>query len=198
MNIYLFYKRERQFRQLMSSVGLNRNRYIRIMAISATEILVVIPLGALKVAEFAKFAEFAKLTTIPWRSWAYTHKHLKVDHFPALFWKDVPYAVGNLETYRWSFVLCAFLFFALFGFADEARINYRRLYTSIAGRIGYSASALHRSSDVYVVRSIYGCSETHNVLQYSICSLRKDGWREAGFQYLTHRRVFDPVHFHCQ
>ncbi|KAF8494814.1 hypothetical protein F5888DRAFT_1634174 [Russula emetica] len=42
-----------------------------------------------------------------------------------VFFSAWPVAIA-LEMYRWSLVLCSFLFFAFFGFANEARQNYRR------------------------------------------------------------------------
>ena len=156
MNIYLFYTRERRFRQLMSSVGLNRNRYIRLMAISATEILGTIPLGTLIIVKNAK------LGVHPWKGWAKTHEQYSVVYqIPAFIWKNFPDSVFALEMYRWLLVLCAFLFFALFGFADEARRNYRSVYASITSRIGYPISALHKSSHACVVHSIYMSIATH-------------------------------------
>ena len=158
MNIYLFYTRERRFRQLMSSVGLNRNRYIRLMAISAVEILGTIPLGTLIIVKNAK------LGVRPWKGWAYLHEHYSVVYqVPAFIWKNMPNSVFALEMYRWLLVLCAFLFFALFGFADEARRHYRSVYASIAGRIGFSISTLQKSSHACVVHSVYWSSiATHD------------------------------------
>jgi pheromone a factor receptor len=156
MNIYLFYMRERRFRQLMSCAGISRNRYIRLMVISATEILGTIPLGTLIIVKSAKMG------VEPWRGWAYTHEdYSAVYQVPESIWRNEPYTVFFLEMYRWSLVLCAFLFFALFGFADEARRHYRLVYASIASRIGYSTSALHRSSHACVVHSIWGIIVTH-------------------------------------
>jgi hypothetical protein len=148
-NIYTFYKRECQFRQLMSStIGLSHGRYIRLMAISAVEILGTIPLGTFYIVHSSK------LGVTPWRGWAYTHKHYsEVIQVPAIVWKNNHNSVLALEMYRWSLVLCAFLFFALFGFANEARQNYRRLYTSIASCIGCSTSTLLGSSNAYVFYS---------------------------------------------
>jgi pheromone a factor receptor len=142
----MFYKRERQFRQLISSTpGLSHGRYIRLMAISAVEILGTLPLGTFYIVRSSK------LGVSPWRGWAYTHENYSaVYQVPASIWKNNPNSVLFLEMYRWSLVLCAFLFFAFFGFANEARQNYRRLYTSIASRIGYSTSTLLRSPNAYV------------------------------------------------
>jgi len=142
-NIYIFYKRECQFRQLMSSIpGLSHGRYIRLMVISATEILGTIPLATYYIVHNSR------LGVTPWRGWAHTHEdYSAVYQIPASIWKSNHDDVQSLEMFRWSLVLCAFLFFAFFGFANEARRNYRRLYTSIASRIGYSTSTLLRSSN---------------------------------------------------
>jgi pheromone a factor receptor len=125
--------------------GVSRGRYIRLMAISAVEILGTIPLGTLLIVYNSK------LGVTPWRGWAHTHKNYsEVIQVPASIWKNEPDIVFFLEMYRWSLVLCAFLFFALFGFANEARQNYRRLYTSIASRIGHWTCNLLRPSNAYV------------------------------------------------
>lgn len=207
MNIYLFYTRERRFRQIMSATpGLTRNRYIRLMCVSAMEILGTIPLGTLYIVKNAK------LGVDPWPGWTQTHANYSmVYQIPASIWKNDPNSVFALEMYRWSLVLCAFLFFALFGFADEARRHYRLVYESIAGHIGHSTSVLHGSSHEYVVQSIYRSIAAHFLFQYFICPFckekrryfchcRQEEWREAGLEHLTHRRrpVFDPVHFHHQ
>lgn len=149
-NIYIFFKRECQLRQLMSSFpGLCRSRYIRLMAISAVEILGTLPLGTFYIVHNSK------LGVTRWRGWAYTHENYSaVYQIPASIWKKDPNSVLALEMNRWSLVLCAFLFFAFFGFASEARQNYRRLYKSIATRIGYSKSTLLRLPNAYVFNSL--------------------------------------------
>jgi len=149
MSIYTFNKCQRRFKQLMSSTpGLSRSRYLRLMAISAMEILGTIPLGTFYIVHNAK------LGVDPWRGWAFTHKHYSVVHqVPASTWKNNPDSVLALEMFRWSLVLCAFAFFALFGFADEALRHYRRLYTSIASRVGNST---FKSSHAFVVHSSCG------------------------------------------
>jgi len=130
---------------MSSTPGLCRSRYIRLMTISAMEILGTIPLGTYYIVHNSK------LGVTPWRGWAHTHKHYSVvSQVPASIWKNNHDSVLALEMFRWSLVLCAFLFFALFGFANEARQNYYRLYTSISRRIGYSTSTLLRSPNAYV------------------------------------------------
>ncbi|KAI0271189.1 pheromone A receptor-domain-containing protein [Russula aff. rugulosa BPL654] len=141
-NIYIFYKRECQFRQLMASThGLSHSRYIRLMVVSVAEILGTLPLGTYYIVRSSKSG------VTPWRGWTYTHEgYSAVYQIPASIWKNNSESVFNLEMYRWSLVLCAFLFFALFGFAEEARRHYRQMYASVVSRIGFATSALHGSS----------------------------------------------------
>ena len=155
----------------MLATGLNRNRYVRLMAVSATDILLAIPLGTLVMVNGSK------LGVKPWRGWAYTHEHYSVVHqVPASIWKNEPDDVLGLEMFRWSLVLGAFVFFALFGFADEARRHYCSVFASISSRIGYPRSLLHRSSHACVVHSSTGLSRlmVAHFFQYFACPLRKE------------------------
>src|SRR5258708_2915937 len=145
--LYTFYKRRRQFNEILSSTpGLNRSRYLRLMIISATDMCVTVPLGTYYIVLNVKSG------VVPWKSWADTHSNYStVNQIPASIWKNDSYSLLGAELYRWSLVACAFLFFAFFGFADEARQNYRRVYTTLASRIGYSTFTLQGSSHACVV-----------------------------------------------
>ncbi|KAF8465216.1 STE3-domain-containing protein [Russula ochroleuca] len=141
-SIWTFYKYQRQFKQMMShSQGLSRSRCLRLMALSATDILGTVPLGLYIIVTDAK----AGVT--PWKGWTYTHSNYsKVIQIASFIWRNDPSMVNDLEMFRWSLVACAFIFFAFFGFADEARQHYRRVYMSIASRVGYSTFTDHGSS----------------------------------------------------
>jgi pheromone a factor receptor len=100
------------------------------MALSATEILGTIPLGTYFMVSSAKMG------VKPWKSWADTHSHYSTIHqVPGFIWKNDPNLAIKLELFRWSLVACAFIFFAFFGFADEARQHYRLVYAWFARRI---------------------------------------------------------------
>jgi pheromone a factor receptor len=132
------------------------------MFVSVVEILGTIPLGTYYIVRSSKSG------VTPWRGWTYTHEdYSAVYQIPASIWKNNSQSVFNLEMYRWSLVLCAFLFFALFGFAEEARRHYRQMYASVVSRIGYATSALHKSSHEYVVHSVYGSIATHGCFFFS-------------------------------
>ena len=130
MAIHAFYKRVHQFKQLMSANrNLNCGFYFRLIAISGIEIIGTIPLGTYWIVMDAQ------LGVGPWRSWAYQHSdYSRVIQVPDFMWKNDFHSVIGLELYRWSLVMCAFIFFAFFGFAEEARQHYRFIYTSLVHR----------------------------------------------------------------
>ncbi|KAH9985329.1 pheromone A receptor-domain-containing protein [Russula vinacea] len=134
-SICAFYKYQRQFKQMMSSHGLSRGRYLRLMALSATDILGTIPLGTYIIVADAKDG------VTPWKGGP-----TRTATIPS-----------GLEMFRWELVACAFIFFAFFGFADEARQHYRRLYTSIATRVSYLTTFTdhnHRMHSGVIVSSV--------------------------------------------
>jgi hypothetical protein len=163
----MFYKRHRQFKEITSSnPGLSRSRYIRLMVISSTEMFITIPLGTYYIVYNAKSG------VLPWKSWADTHSHYSVVlQIAGFIWKNDPAAVTGLELFRWSLIFCSFIFFAFFGFADEARQHYRRVYTTLASRIGYSTFTLQGSSHAYVV--------------YPSCSVRPGSLGLYRLQYIV-------------
>jgi pheromone a factor receptor len=130
MTIYAFYKRVHQFGQFMTANrNLNRGRYFRLMALSSIEIFGTIPLGTYWIVFDAKTGVGS------WKSWAWQHgDYSRVIQVPDFMWKNEFNSVVGLEVYRWSLVLCAFIFFAFFGFAEEARQHYRLIYTSLFHR----------------------------------------------------------------
>ena len=206
MTIYTLVKRERQFSSILSSNrNLNRNRYIRLMALSSIEILGTIPIGTYVLVLNAK--SHVK----PWKSWAQTHNAHHYSHVyqvPASFWQNEPTYKNSLEMFRWLLVACALIFFAFFGFADEARQHYRLAYKSLAGRIGFSTSSstLHGSSHAYVIPCARFDSMGLYYFQYFVVALHeKQGWRQGlcghiiwkqtRFVRLIRRPTFNPIHF---
>ena len=60
---------------------------------------------------------------------------------------------SSLELSRWLSVVCAFIFFGFFGFADEAKKNYRSALQTVAKRIGISTGTFSSSSSGGVLSS---------------------------------------------
>jgi pheromone a factor receptor len=121
---------------MSATPGLNHGRYFRLMALSSLDIFLTIPITAYIVVLDVKEG------VDPWISWDETHfNYSRVIQVPGFVWGNESITSQALEMYRWSLVLCAFVFFAFFGFADEARQHYRLLYNLLARRVGYQTSS---------------------------------------------------------
>jgi pheromone a factor receptor len=83
-----------------------------------------VPIGVISVYFSTKGVPLA-----PWISWAETHYDFgRVAYIPAFFWRGNKAFEVAVELTRWLFPASAFLFFALFGFASEARKHYSKAF----------------------------------------------------------------------
>ncbi|KAJ3811579.1 pheromone receptor [Lentinula aff. lateritia] len=120
-----FYVRRIQFTQILSSNNsINPSRYLRLMLLALVDIMCTIPLGI-----YIIYVDLKGIALQPWISWADTHFDFsRVVLVPAVVWRSDPATVVALELNRWVPIFCALIFFALFGFAEEAMKNYRRVF----------------------------------------------------------------------
>lgn len=141
-SIRAFNESRTQFNELLSSYSnLTSSRYLRLMCLAGVEVVCTVPLGS-----FAIYLN-AKAGIFPWISWADTHYNFsRVDQFPALLWRLTSNSEVSVELTRWLIVICAFVFFGFFGFADEAKKNYRSAFATVAKRVGLTTSTGATSS----------------------------------------------------
>ncbi|KAK7026815.1 a-factor receptor [Paramarasmius palmivorus] len=137
MNLRTFYMRRAQFSSLVATTSaMNTSRYLRLMVLAVVDIMFTVPLGI-----YVVYIGSAGVPLEPWISWDDTHfMWTRVQLVPALFWRSNQTAVISSELNRWLAVFCAFLFFALFGFASEAQKNYRLAFWWIAKKFGFHPS----------------------------------------------------------
>ncbi|KAG1873819.1 pheromone A receptor-domain-containing protein [Suillus subluteus] len=130
-------QRRAQFMEFLSvNKNLSSSRYFRLMGLAGIEMLCTIPLGA-----YVIYLNATAQPILPWISWADTHSNFSfVGIVPSVVWRASGPTVLSIELSRWLLVVCAFVFFAFFGFADEARKNYRLAYVSVAKRVGISTA----------------------------------------------------------
>lgn len=106
------------------------------MALATTELFCTIP--------FASYLMFLNLTTNtvqPYKGWDDTHfNYSQVNQFPSTLWRLDKNVVISIELSRWLSIVCAWVFFLFFGFADEARRNYQRLFLTILKRVGIDSN----------------------------------------------------------
>ena len=106
-----------------------------------TELLFTVPFGIYQI--------YANLQggAAPWQGWANTHYDFsRVDLYPAVLWKSDPAFTIPLQISRWMLPACAFIFFAFFGFAEEARRRYYTIYCVVGARLHAMRILSFRSS----------------------------------------------------
>jgi pheromone a factor receptor len=135
LSITAFAKRQAQFKKFLSANNnLTSGRYIRLMCLAGADAFCTVPLAA-----FIMWSDIHTFTIWPYEGWANVHWGFsQVDQIPSLVWRSYRPVLISLEMGRWIPIGCAFTFFIFFGFADEARKNYRMLFTSVAKRVGYT------------------------------------------------------------
>lgn len=97
---------------------LTRGRYLRLLVLASTDVVITLPWTTFYFALDVK-------DVVPWGSWRNVHQDFgRFDHYPAELWRSIDEWRIFTELARWAVVLGAFLFFAIFGFSQEARRNY--------------------------------------------------------------------------
>ena len=103
------------------SINLNSNRYIRLIIFSVGDLLVGIPITL-----FYLYVEIATTTLQPFSS-PTQEQFSQIFQLPAVVWRSTTLSELSTELNRWIMVWGAFVFFAIFGFTEEARNNYRAM-----------------------------------------------------------------------
>ncbi|KAF8060134.1 fungal pheromone STE3G-protein-coupled receptor [Lyophyllum atratum] len=135
LSLRSFARRRVEFGQfLASNKSLTISRYFRLMALATTEIMLTTPL-----AIFTIWLNATASPIGPWRSWDDTHlDYSRVEQFPALIWRNGSRSlVIGTELSRWVTPLCALVFFGFFGFAEEAKRNYRAAFWRVMQPFGF-------------------------------------------------------------
>ncbi|KAF9477444.1 pheromone B alpha 1 receptor [Pholiota conissans] len=155
LSIRAFNKSRAQFNELLSSYNnLNSSRYVRLMCLAGIEVACTVPLGS--------YAIYLNVIAgiRPWISWEDTHADFsRVDQIPALLWRLTRNGEVSIELTRWLVIICAFIFFGFFGFADEAKKNYRSAFETVAKRVGLSTMSSSGAA-VSTLTSFNGKSKT--------------------------------------
>ena len=130
-------KRRKDFKDIISAnAGLSYDHYWRLVALASCDFCFTIPITLRTVILNALFGAY------PWISWAETHRgYSRVLHISRVALGKEPLLLYTYEINRWAAASCAYLFFCFFGFASEARRNYRRLASSIAKFLGFTLFA---------------------------------------------------------
>ncbi|KIJ08360.1 hypothetical protein PAXINDRAFT_182292 [Paxillus involutus ATCC 200175] len=134
LTLVAFYKRRLQFNELMSSQScLSTSRYLRLMLLASLDMLCTIPVGI-----YSMYIANVGVPLEPYISWANVHWGFSyVGLIPSIEWASDPPFRTSVELTRYLFPASSFLFFALFGFAGEARKNYLTIFLKVSSLFGY-------------------------------------------------------------
>ena len=148
LSLHAFYRRRVQFNQFLSSnTSLSASRYFRLMALSMTELCCTLPLSC-----FLIWINSSATPVSPWISWENTHYGFsRVGQYPSVVWTQDYLFVVAVQMTRWMTVACAFIFFAFFGFASEARKNYGIAFYTVAKVLGVRPAQTQHSSRYAVI-----------------------------------------------
>jgi pheromone a factor receptor len=108
------------------------------MGLAGVEVVCTVPLGA-----YSIYLNSSAEPIQRWVSWANTHYDFsRVGQYPSVVWHENQLTVISIQLSRYFIIICALIFFAFFGFADEAKKNYRLAYESVAKRVGLSTGSM--------------------------------------------------------
>ena len=175
LSIRAFYKRRSQLNECFSShPNFNSNRYIRLMCFSALDLFIGTPFAAVYL-----YFSITALTPFPGLSQEYQYIS-QVTQVPADVWRATTIRELTFELRRWIVVWGVFVFFAIFGFTEESRNNYRAMlqtvvqgFIMITGIKSRPSSKAERSAFLCFprFRLIYRtcCLESHSRLWLASC-----------------------------
>ena len=127
LSIRALYKRSK----LNLNVTRNNNnnfdskRYIRLICFSAYDLITLFPINVLVL-----YFHIQAVYTIPASTQEY-FKLSKILQLPAFLWRADRITELCFELVRWNTVWAAFVFFAIFGFTEESRNNYRAILQAV-------------------------------------------------------------------
>ena len=117
---------------LASGSNVNKDKYIRLLCLSAVGIVLHLPLSL-----WIIIVNSTAYTVYPWVSWDNTHSNFgRISYFNRFIIQNSPDAAMQLSVTLWVVWLCAIVYFSLWGFGQEAMKNYRGFIGAILRPFG--------------------------------------------------------------
>ena len=125
LSIRAFYNRSNKTH--INDFNFDSNRYARLIFFSTCDLLCGIP-----ITSFYLYIAITDLFPGPFPGLKEEHKNFFfINEVPATVWRSTTLSELAGELNRWILVWGAFLFFAIFGFTEESRNNYRSILQSV-------------------------------------------------------------------
>ncbi|KIJ69818.1 hypothetical protein HYDPIDRAFT_77298 [Hydnomerulius pinastri MD-312] len=138
LTLRMILRRRAQINEFFRSNGtISKTQYSRLMALCLVEMTCTIPIGSYVIAISATGNQIQ-----PYVSWSNVHQDFStINLVPASEWQNMSYAGVLLETNRWLYIICAFVFFGLFGLVKKARQMYHQCYSTLLRHLGLPVGA---------------------------------------------------------
>nr|ALK27861.1 mating factor receptor STE3-2 [Limonomyces culmigenus] len=144
LSLRALFQRQAQFSQfLASNKAVSASRYMRLMALAGTDVLSTVPVALLMLVVNCQqaFSPYA---------WADVHYNFgQVNQLPTFEWAADTWTLVGVQLTRYAAPLCALVFFAFFGFAEEARRNYAAAFRAAFGPLAWLSGwriSIHHAS----------------------------------------------------
>jgi len=125
--------------------SLTNSRYIRLMLLGAA-----VAICSIALQSYVLYVAFSE-GMAPWTSFKDLHANISiVPQLSAEVWRSESDG-ASIEVSRWLWVICALLFFAFFGFSDEAIKHYRYAMSLVGSYVSSGSFGSHSSSSRYVI-----------------------------------------------
>ena len=163
LSIHAFYNRSTPCGIRSNNNTLNSKRYLTLMFFSACDLIVGIP-----VTLFYLYLNIKGL--VPFPGLAVEHyKFSVITPLPSAIWRSNTLDELSFELNRWITVWAAFVFFAIFGFTEESRNNYRSMLQPVI-KFVVKKSGIKTGSKTSSNNSNSGCVFTFLFLYFFKCS----------------------------
>lgn len=128
LSIHHFIRRRITFARHLETSGLNMSRYLRLIMMAISELVVVIA------STTASLVFSVKVNYRPWTNWNDVHWNFsRIDRFPAAF---LPPSARQFYVGLWWIIpVSSILFFLFFGFGQEAVKEYSACFAWIRTRV---------------------------------------------------------------
>jgi hypothetical protein len=123
LTIRLFLARRKEFDAVLASgsSNINKDKYMRLLCLAAVGIVLHLPLSL-----WIIIVNVTAYPVAPWVSWDDLHSNFgRIGYFNRFILQISPDAAIQLSAAIWAVWLAAVLYFALFGFGEEAMKQYR-------------------------------------------------------------------------
>ncbi|CAG7853423.1 Pheromone B alpha 3 receptor [Serendipita indica DSM 11827] len=140
MTVICILKHRKEFNAVISSsVKINRSRYFQLLSLAAVTVSIHLPFTL-----WMYVNDIVGYPIHPWISWEDTHSNwMRIAYITRFMLSISPGEKVALSISYWTLPLCGILYFLLFGFGEEAMMQYNAVFDAIRRPFGALFRKVH-------------------------------------------------------